>query len=338
MDQNKPLDDPGTTQWGQNPVPSLGEAFADLRPGTDDLTDDRYQQGVSERLQQLDAEMQKALHQKHCGSNIDPLMFVPRFYEMDPGEEVLIPEGKGLKDGMVVLIESYQKRREVDPTKQTEFSDFKKSPEAFESAKRWNRWMTISSVKFLEGDQVQEDLITFVGTFEDGTQKKYNVLNHMAWLAKIYSLPEEILLLDIGSPHPSAMPHFGGHVTYVPKTDGSKIPDVSAKTLLSSSWVAWFQAVCDDMARQGSIAAKTFSSEWTLPKVRQAVEKWNERAASETLQDDEAFLKKNINEDFAPETLYRLPSGNNITGADIQKWRESKIETLQDDEPGSFDV
>jgi hypothetical protein len=99
------------------------------------------------------------------------IKFTPKFYTMDPQTEILIPDGEFLRDGMKVLVESSTPRVDVSkPMRDWEM----------ERALENNQWCTVSYVKVDHYNNV----VHFVGTYEDGTQKKRSYAISYAWLVK----------------------------------------------------------------------------------------------------------------------------------------------------------
>lgn len=100
-----------------------------------------------------------------------PASLVPMHYVMDPDQETLLTSGFLLKDGMVILIENPNMRQDLDK---------------LETQSNWalalerNRWMTISQVHMGPAGVS----VTFVATYDDGSQRKLRFDNHHAWLVK----------------------------------------------------------------------------------------------------------------------------------------------------------
>lgn len=105
-----------------------------------------------------------------------PSMFVSQFYEMDPEFEDILYDGTELKNGMVVLIESYHGRAEQ--------CSADSSPTLIAENKILNRWATVERVHFQHGN------VHFVAVYGDGTKVKRNYLDALSWLVKKDSLPE----------------------------------------------------------------------------------------------------------------------------------------------------
>jgi hypothetical protein len=94
---------------------------------------------------------------------------VDKWYEMDPEVETLLYDGTELVEGMIVLIETSNKKVDV----RLELSD-----EELYYAHRWNRWMMISRIKIVDG------IVWFLAEYEDGTQAKLSTSVNHAWLSK----------------------------------------------------------------------------------------------------------------------------------------------------------
>lgn len=95
--------------------------------------------------------------------------FVPRFYTMNPETDVLVVDGRGLEEGMKVLIENPHYRAVI----KEEMADWE-----LDRALERNRWCTISRIK------IKGNLLRFVASYEDGTQKVRTEDVDGAWIAK----------------------------------------------------------------------------------------------------------------------------------------------------------
>lgn len=104
-----------------------------------------------------------------------PEGIVPKYYTMNPEEEVLIPHGKGLAEGMVILIEN--------PDKRGDSSEFMLYQGETAKILTFNRWMKI--IHILE----KEYGLRFVAEYEDGSQRLMILSLEYAWLVKKSSLP-----------------------------------------------------------------------------------------------------------------------------------------------------
>jgi hypothetical protein len=106
------------------------------------------------------------------------IVLTPKFYTMDPQTETVIPDGEFLRDGMRVLVESSSMRVDVSkPMRDWEM----------ERALENNQWCTVSYVKV---DRLN-NVVHFVGTYGDGTQKKRSYGSSYAWLVKKDSIRSE---------------------------------------------------------------------------------------------------------------------------------------------------
>jgi hypothetical protein len=107
--------------------------------------------------------------------------FVPKYFEMNPKTDDLLRKGDRLVDGMVVLLESSELRSDV-----LGYADAIKSganPALTEIALRWNRWVTVSDLGWADDDRC-----SFIGIYWDGTKKKIEVPNDLAWYVKKNSI------------------------------------------------------------------------------------------------------------------------------------------------------
>jgi hypothetical protein len=107
------------------------------------------------------------------------MMFVPKYYEMDPVIEDLLFDGSYLLDGMIVLVGDPRFR--VDLTEEM-------TPDHAEAAKRFNRWCSVTNLI------VGHEYIAFLATYEDGTKRKVVLDRRWPWLVKLNSLPPRDLL------------------------------------------------------------------------------------------------------------------------------------------------
>jgi hypothetical protein len=115
--------------------------------------------------------------------------FVSKFYQMNPETDQLVTSGYGLLGGMVVLLESESVREN------TKWMDT--SEHVMDRALEANRWCTVSEISFHDTYVYPEgghrykigQVVQFVATYEDGTQRvrKYGVT--YAWLVKKNSIP-----------------------------------------------------------------------------------------------------------------------------------------------------
>lgn len=107
--------------------------------------------------------------------------YVSKYYEMDPETDDLIANGEQLENGMRVICEDPDPKNDLD-TMQSGDRQWWNIGITRERANRWNRWMTVSEV--IPGDEITE----FVGVYDDGTKKKFNVASLVGWYVKKDSL------------------------------------------------------------------------------------------------------------------------------------------------------
>jgi hypothetical protein len=107
-------------------------------------------------------------------------MFVDKYYEMMPAFDDLLPSGRDLRDGMIVLIESPLSRADVDVSAE------ELTPSLKYVARVLNRWCTVSDIKFEMGGAI----LTFIGEYGDGVKVKRNHQAADAWIVKLDSLPD----------------------------------------------------------------------------------------------------------------------------------------------------
>lgn len=99
---------------------------------------------------------------------------IEKYYEMDPKTETLLFDGDALQDGMTVLIDSGC-RQDLDEIE---------SHHDYHNARVQNRWCTVSNL-------IQKgDLLTFIGTYEDGVMEKRIINSSFSWLVKLNTIPE----------------------------------------------------------------------------------------------------------------------------------------------------
>jgi|SRR5215204_4998258 len=102
-------------------------------------------------------------------------MFVDKYYEMNPGEEDLLPDGSFLVDGMRVLF--------GDPSLRIDVYE-EMSPKDLENARKFNRWCTISYI--IQG----REEVSFIARYDDGTKKKIMIGGIYPWFVKIDTIPD----------------------------------------------------------------------------------------------------------------------------------------------------
>lgn len=107
--------------------------------------------------------------------------FVDKYFKMDPETTVLVSDGWGLENGMVVLVADDNMRLYPDRLKNS-FQAWE-----LERMRDNNQWAIISGVEKYES--TDGDVISFIATRWDGTQKKRNLARSLAWYVKKDSLP-----------------------------------------------------------------------------------------------------------------------------------------------------
>jgi hypothetical protein len=108
------------------------------------------------------------------------LQCVPKYYNMDPETEDILPNGRHLVDGMKVLIENVEERfRPENATKDFEIARLLER----------NRWAVVSGFEYSAGHHV----ISFIATYEDGTKMQRRTSAIHAWLVKLDSFPDVVL-------------------------------------------------------------------------------------------------------------------------------------------------
>lgn len=107
--------------------------------------------------------------------------FVPKFYEMDPEVDDLLPDGTCLRDGMVVLIEDSLIR-----------ADEERADSKWELARlrEVNRWCEVSHVLITPRHDGSRPLIQFIGIYPDGTKRKRTYDSSYAWLVRLFSITD----------------------------------------------------------------------------------------------------------------------------------------------------
>jgi len=102
--------------------------------------------------------------------------FVPKFYEMDPETEDLLPSGKHLANGMVVLLAEPDRRHSISGETQDWILDRLRGD---------NRWCRVSHLT-IKGSTT----VSFVGTYNDGTKRLREFSIDAPWLVKLDSVGE----------------------------------------------------------------------------------------------------------------------------------------------------
>lgn len=111
-----------------------------------------------------------------------PEYLVKKFYAMNPKTEDLLADGSFLKEGMVVLVESPNLREDLDDP------DYSTSPIQIDRANVWNRWSSVSHIKY---DRAT-NMVSFVSTYSDGTKRKRCYNEAHAWFVRLDSMPKTL--------------------------------------------------------------------------------------------------------------------------------------------------
>jgi hypothetical protein len=121
---------------------------------------------------------------------MEPSLYVPKNYEMDPKFETIVDSTALLKSGMVVLINDFYMRENLT----TEYE-----PGRVIRADESNRWCTITYISEIIRDYITKGshVVRFVGLYGDGSKKNrlYNISH--SWIVKIDSIPKESSEPDI---------------------------------------------------------------------------------------------------------------------------------------------
>lgn len=98
--------------------------------------------------------------------------FVDKYYIMNPVEDELLFDSRELREGMLVLAANFEDREG------TAVGIVPMSQERYAKCMQWNRWMVVSHL-FQEND-----LVHFIGNYNDGTKMKFSVNPRKPWLLK----------------------------------------------------------------------------------------------------------------------------------------------------------
>lgn len=109
-----------------------------------------------------------------------PTNLVDKWYEMNPETEDVLPSGRHLIPGMVVLIESPQGRMDLTTWQTWSKADLR-------NARMWNRWATVAEQPQIVGNG---HTISFIAEYEDGSKMQYTTAVQYAWLVKKDSRPD----------------------------------------------------------------------------------------------------------------------------------------------------
>lgn len=116
--------------------------------------------------------------------------YTPAHFAMNPETEDLLPDGTYLREGMVVLIEGnivsgnperLAKMTEDDPGYSYEKARCDES----------NRWAKVTHLKLRSMYDSNDQLVTFIAVYADGTKRKRTYNESYAWFVKLDSIPEE---------------------------------------------------------------------------------------------------------------------------------------------------
>lgn len=112
--------------------------------------------------------------------------FVPKYYVMDPETEEIVFDGTCLENGMVVLIANPNERARPETDWSRDWS--------LDRLNECNRWCKVSKVTVFP----EINVVHFIGTYEDGTQRKRKYSIDESWIVKKDSmdlaerLPEKV--------------------------------------------------------------------------------------------------------------------------------------------------
>lgn len=118
--------------------------------------------------------------------------YVPKYFEMDPNTDDVIPTGEDLAIGMVVLTELNDKRIDIERAVGS------MSDSEIQLMRKWNRWGKIVSHPGL----TEDNEVYFIVEYDDGTKKQIRMNKYQAWYVKKDSMPVEPKVVS-------------GYVTYV---------------------------------------------------------------------------------------------------------------------------
>lgn len=104
---------------------------------------------------------------------------VRKYYTLDNKTEDILPNGRHLADGMVVMIEDPDCReRPEEVGKEVRGTD---TDWLLNRVLLNNRWCTVSHAEIINGGET----VQFVGIYEDGTKRSRSMGINKAWLVKI---------------------------------------------------------------------------------------------------------------------------------------------------------
>lgn len=107
--------------------------------------------------------------------------FVDKFHQMDVSSEDVVPNGRSLSNGMVVLAEAS--------------GDKVRFSEVIAGVKDWevdrflgnNRWCIVTNL------DTNENGVRFIGVYSDGTKRRRFATIQEAWFVKIDSIPDPVV-------------------------------------------------------------------------------------------------------------------------------------------------
>lgn len=106
-------------------------------------------------------------------------ILVPKYYQMDPDTDDVIPTGEHLTVSMRVLIEDSSRRIDLD------VSNRMMEAGEVEQARTWNRWgKVVSYPEITDGDEV-----CFIIEYDDRTKTQIRINKYHAWLVKKDTMP-----------------------------------------------------------------------------------------------------------------------------------------------------
>jgi hypothetical protein len=104
---------------------------------------------------------------------------VDKFYQMDPNTDDLLPNGRHLSNGMVVLTGISNARSRIEPDRLNHDWEIDRALEM-------NRWATVTNLR------VFDVAIRFVAVYADGTKRIRNVSVDDPWFVKMSSITESM--------------------------------------------------------------------------------------------------------------------------------------------------
>jgi hypothetical protein len=108
------------------------------------------------------------------------IIYVPKYYVMDPETDDVIPTGEELKVGMVVLTELSAKRIDISRAVGS------MSASEIEQLNVFNRWGKVVSHPVFD----KSNTVYFVLEYDDGTKHQIQMNKYQAWYVKKDSLPD----------------------------------------------------------------------------------------------------------------------------------------------------